>query len=147
MRYLQIINTFFFFLNNMSVWKQYVWETYSAITILKVLVGPALLEEYWSKHAKYCLQDNHIILFKKSVDNFEIEHKTCSILVWGAVSSKLKSILLQFWQAYRAFSQHWMASFPYRTREVNNRLTGWANAHPVNWFAHPVNSTCPLPTQ
>ena len=28
-------------------------------------------------------------------------------------------------------------------REVNNRLTGWAFAHPVN--AHPVNSTCPFP--
>ena len=24
-------------------------------------------------------------------------------------------------------------------REVNNRLTGWAFAHLVNYFAHPVN--------
>ena len=24
-------------------------------------------------------------------------------------------------------------------------LTGWAFAHSVNQFAHPVNSTCPLP--
>ena len=24
-------------------------------------------------------------------------------------------------------------------REVNNRLTGWAFAHPVNYFTHPVN--------
>ena len=30
-------------------------------------------------------------------------------------------------------------------REVNNRLTGWVFAHLVNYFAHPVNSTCPLP--
>ena len=29
-------------------------------------------------------------------------------------------------------------------REVNNRLTGWAFAHLVNYFAHPVNLTCPL---
>ena len=28
-------------------------------------------------------------------------------------------------------------------REVNNRLIGFA--HPVNYFTHPVNSTCPLP--
>ena len=30
------------------------------------------------------LQDAYAI-FQKGVDNFEIEHKTCSILVWGAV--------------------------------------------------------------
>ena len=29
-------------------------------------------------------------------------------------------------------------------KEVNNRLTGWAFAHLVNYFAHQVNSTCPL---
>ena len=34
---------------------------------------------------------------------------------------------------------------PLCAREVNNRLTGWAFAHLVNQFAHPVNSTCPLP--
>ena len=33
----------------------------------------------------------------------------------------------------------------WQRREVNNRLTGWAFAHPVNLFAHLVNSTCPLP--
>ena len=27
----------------------------------------------------------HILFFKKSVDNFEMEHKTCWILVRGAV--------------------------------------------------------------
>ena len=26
-----------------------------------------------------------------------------------------------------------------------DRLTGWAYAHLVNYFAHPVNSTGPLP--
>ena len=31
-------------------------------------------------------QDNHTI-FQESVDNFEIAHKTCPILVWGAVPS------------------------------------------------------------
>ena len=30
-------------------------------------------------------------------------------------------------------------------REVNNRLIGWAIAHLVNYFAHPVNKTYPLP--
>ena len=30
------------------------------------------------------------------------------------------------------FNNHW-------TREVNNRLTGWAFAHLVKYFAHPVN--------
>ena len=29
--------------------------------------------------------------------------------------------------------------------EINNRLTGWVFAHLVNYFAHPVNSSCPLP--
>ena len=32
-----------------------------------------------------------------------------------------------------------------KTREVNSRLSGWATAHLVNYFAHPVNRTCPLP--
>ena len=31
------------------------------------------------------------------------------------------------------------------SREVNNRLTGWAFGHLVNNFTHPVNQTCPLP--
>ena len=31
------------------------------------------------------------------------------------------------------------------SRDVNNRLTGWAFAHSVNYFVYPVNSTCPLP--
>ena len=30
-------------------------------------------------------------------------------------------------------------------REVNNKLNGQAFAHLVNYCAHPVNSTCPLP--
>ena len=30
-------------------------------------------------------------------------------------------------------------------REVNNRLTGCVFVHLVNYFAHPVNLTCPLP--
>ena len=31
------------------------------------------------------------------------------------------------------------------SRAVNNMLTGWPIAHPVNYFAHPVNHPCPLP--
>ena len=30
-------------------------------------------------------------------------------------------------------------------REENNRLTGWTFAYLVNYFAHSVNWTCPLP--
>ena len=30
------------------------------------------------------LQDKHVTFQKKSVDNFEIAHRTCSISVWSA---------------------------------------------------------------
>ena len=42
-------------------------------------------------------------------------------------------------------AQHTRALLLKGPREVNNRLTGWVFAHLVNYFAHPVNSTCPLP--
>ena len=36
-----------------------------------------------------------IILFKESVDNFDIAHKTCSILVWGSVPPYIQTSLFK----------------------------------------------------
>ena len=34
--------------------------------------------------SKSLISSHWVTFFKKSVDNFETAHKTCSILVWGA---------------------------------------------------------------
>ena len=89
----------------MVILKQIVWRPKNRI---KILVGPADFElliktckiQFWSVTQEWLglpknlmsflsssdslLQDAYII-FHKSVDNFEIMHKTCSNLVKGAL--------------------------------------------------------------
>ena len=43
-----------------------------------------MLMPFFGISEKICFQDAYII-FQKCVDNFDIAHKTCLILVWGAV--------------------------------------------------------------
>ena len=101
--YLKIINTNL--KNNISILEQIVWGTFNGI---RMLVGQVVLEllikmvfcMFWSvsKDAPGLLKslskflsspDNFLqdIVFQKSVENCEIAHKTCSILVWDALPS------------------------------------------------------------